>query len=213
MPKKSWYLFLLPLVAFSQYSADEWEARDEWMGLDNLFKHATVTLGMNVADIGCHEGYLTVRLARRVGSSGRVYAEDVNKVRLERLREHAQTLNLDNVVTLLGEYDNPKLPLESFDRIFVIDTYHEIYDFKKVLRLLHRSLKRNGQLIILEKLKRQLEGVSRQAQAFGHTMAPNYVKEELYETGFRVVDEDLNHGFWENDPDKRMWFVVAEKVD
>lgn len=213
MPGKSLYLSLfLPLLFFGQYTKKEWEERDTWMDLELIFEKAGLEEGMVIADIGCHEGYLTIHLAKAVGPTGKVYAEDVNSSRLETLEENLNSAHLENVTVIYGDYDDPKLPENSFDIIFIIDTYHEIYEYQKVLGHVYRSLRQDGRLVILEKLKDKVRGKSRQAQAYGHSLAPKYVKAELKEANFTVLDQVLDHGDWENNPEKQMWFVVATKT-
>ncbi len=180
------------------------------MGLDILFEKAGLREGMTVADIGCHEGYLSMRLADRVGALGKVYAEDINENRLRTLDETLSKFEISNVTTILGDYDDPKLPKEHFDLIFIIDTYHEIENYRKVLGHVRKALKANGKLVLLEKLKKWVKGQSRQNQALAHSLAPKYVKEELKVAGFEIIDQVLDHGDWQNNPEKQMWFVVAK---
>lgn len=210
--KKLFLILFLPFFCFAQYETEDWEERDSWMGLDVIFEKAGLQEGMTVGDIGCHEGYLSIHLANKVGSSGKVFAEDVNGTRIETLNKTLEERELTNVTTILGDYDNPKLPENSFDLIFIIDTYHEIRNYEKVLEHVKHSLKRDGRLILLEKLKDKVRGKSRQDQAYGHSLAPKYVKKELKAAGFEVIDQVLDHGDWENNPEKQMWFVVAKKT-
>ena len=206
-------MLFFPMFCTAQYVKGEWKERDSWMKVGVLFQEAGVQEGMSIADIGCHEGYLSIHLSRAVGAQGKVYAEDVNQYRLRRLAQNAEELGIQNITTILGDYDNPKLPKGKLDVIFVIDTYHEIEAYEKVLKQLRKALKPDGKLLILEKLKAHLRGSSRSAQASGHTLSSNYVKEELETAGFEVQTEVLDHGFWEKDRDKQMWFVVAVKSE
>src|SRR5689334_24506922 len=66
--------------------------------------------GMVVADIGAGVGYMSLRMARRVGPTGRVYANDLQPEMLAKLRENAARAKLENVVTVLGDVTDPKLP-------------------------------------------------------------------------------------------------------
>jgi ubiquinone/menaquinone biosynthesis C-methylase UbiE len=206
-------ILFLPIFCFSQYETEDWEERDSWMGLDVIFEKAGLTVGMTVADIGCHEGYLSIHLAERVGSLGKVYSEDINENRLRTLDQTLIERKISNVSTILGDYDDPKLPKDSFDLIFIVDTYHEIYDYKKVLGHVREALKNGGKLLLLEKLKDKVRGKSRQNQAYGHSLAPKYVRQELKDAGFEVIDQVLDHGDWENNPEKQIWFIVAKVTD
>ena len=53
------------------------ESRDRVNEAEDVMDRAGIKPGMTVADIGAGEGYYTIRLARRVGSEGRVLAQDI----------------------------------------------------------------------------------------------------------------------------------------
>ena len=196
---------------YAQYSEYDWEDRDDWMKTTSLLTKAGVEIGDSVADIGCHEGYLSMHLARKVSTSGRVYSVDVRDDRLATLRVNANDRGLTNIVTILGDYDNPKLPDNSLDHVFVIDTYHEIKAYKKVLGHIRRALKKGGGLMVMEKLKDRIRGKSREDQVDAHSLAMHYVRKELELAGFEIVDQIDNHGLWERESDKQMWVLFAIK--
>src|SRR5271170_4750015 len=81
--------------------------------------------GMVVADVGAGTGYMTLKMARRVGPSGKVYAEDVQPEMLHKLRKNAADAKLENIQTVLGGEADPKLPPNTLDLILLVDVYHE----------------------------------------------------------------------------------------
>src|SRR3954471_4885356 len=87
--------------------------------------------GATVADIGAGNGYITWRLAERVGPTGKVFAVDIQSEMLEMLRENMQRRKLKNVETVLGKYDDPKLPENALDLIILVDVYHEFSEPQK----------------------------------------------------------------------------------
>ncbi len=197
--------------AISQYSEDEWAERDTWMKVAGIFEAASMQQGYEVADIGCHEGYLSVRLAKEVGEKGMVYAVDVRDDRLQTLKETAKNRGLENIQTILGDYDNPKLPSGKLDVVFIIDTYHEMEDYMTILKHVKRSLKSGGRVVIFEKLKSWVRGGTRSEQTKAHSLSIKYVRRELKRAGFAITKEVKDHGDWEKDSDKQMWFIVAQK--
>ena len=60
------------------------QARDDRNEANTVMDLANIRAGMTVADIGAGEGYYTVRLAERVGSRGRVLAQDIDQDALRR---------------------------------------------------------------------------------------------------------------------------------
>jgi len=181
------------------------------MDVSKIFDLAGIQEGHKVADIGCHEGFLSVRLSLRVGESGGVYAVDVREDRLENLKGNLEDRNIKNVEVILGDYDNPKLPIETLDAVIVMDTYHEIDDYMQVLGHIYSALKPGGQILVLEKLKDKAKGKNRSGQTDSHTIASKYVKKELQQAGFEITESISDFGKWEREESKTMWILVARK--
>lgn len=179
------------------------------MHLEQLFDYAALEKNNVVADIGCHEGYLTFHLSERVGDKGTVFAVDVREDRLSKLDDNLNEAKIKNVKTVLGDYDDPKLPRQAVDVAFLVDTYHEIANYKQMLFHIKNALKPNGKLLVLEKLKEQHIGKSRQAQANGHTLSINYVEKELKNAGFKIDKKNTDFGTWNYEPEKQMWIITA----
>lgn len=124
----------------SELAGNQWStetARDNRGEAEEIMKAAGLEPGMTVADIGAGEGYYTVRLADKVGATGRVLAQDIDEAAIDRLAERVNRESLDNVSIKLGAPDDPRLPENSFDRIFLVHMYHEVrepYAFLSRLR-------------------------------------------------------------------------------
>ena len=126
------------------------DARDRLGEADAVMALAGVKPGMWVADVGAGEGYYTVRLARAVGPSGRVLAEDIVPGVRDTLSDRIQRQKLDNVAVKLGTPDNPLLPRQSFDRIFLVHMYHEVQSPYAFLWHLRDGLKADGLVIVVD---------------------------------------------------------------
>jgi len=201
--------FLIIPEMYCQYLESDWKARDKWMKVAQILEMADIQLGNNVADIGCHQGYMSIRVADFIGETGKVYSVDVREDRLNKLNDIASERGIKNIQTILGDYDDPKLEENSIDVVLIIDAYHEMNDYKQILFHVKKALKPDGRILILEKLKRQKIGKSRNEQTQGHTIAPKYVENELKEVGFEVIAIEKNLGYWEEDPDKKIWVMVG----
>jgi len=106
--------------------------------------------GNVVADIGAGVGYMTLRMARRVGPNGKVYANDLQPQMLELLRQNAAKAGLGNIVTVQGEVADPKLPANTMDLVLLVDVYHEFSQPQVMLRKIRETLKPDGRLVLLE---------------------------------------------------------------
>lgn len=106
--------------------------------------------GMAVADIGAGAGYYTVRLARRVGPTGRVIAEDIEPQYLAGLRQRLAREHINNVTLAMGESHDPRLPPRSVDLALLVHMYHEIAQPFGLLANLAPALRPGGRVGILD---------------------------------------------------------------
>ncbi|MEO6198880.1 MAG: methyltransferase domain-containing protein [Sphingomicrobium sp.] len=138
---------IAPIVS-DRFSTED--ARDRLGEAEQVMALAGVKPGMSVADVGSGEGYYTVRLAPVVGTKGRVLAEDIDTQARDTLTDRVQRERLDNVAVKLGTPDNPMLPPESFDRIFLVHMYHEVQSPYAFLWHLRQAVKADGQVIVVD---------------------------------------------------------------
>ncbi|HEY7335411.1 MAG TPA: class I SAM-dependent methyltransferase [Bryobacteraceae bacterium] len=138
--------------------------------------------GMVVADVGAGSGYMSVKLARRVGPAGRVYAEDVQPEMLEKVRANSARAGLKNIQTVQGTFTDPKLPALQMDLVLLVDVYHEFSEPQKMLHGIRDSLKADGRLVLLE-----YRGEDPSIPILPeHKMTVAQVKTELEAEGFRL---------------------------
>ncbi len=135
-------------VVSTQFANED--ARDERDEAQIVMDLAEIRPGMTVADIGAGEGYYTVRLAERVGGDGRVLAQDISREALQRLGRRVEKERLENISIKLGEADDPQLPADSFDRIFLVHMYHEVTEPYAFLWRMWPALNAEGQIIVVE---------------------------------------------------------------
>lgn len=124
--------------------------RDSRGEAELVMELADIEPGMTVADIGAGNGYYTVRLAEKVGAEGRVLAQDIDREALHRLGRRVERERLDNVSIRLGAPDDPRLPENSFDRIFMVHMYHEIAEPYEFLWRMWPALREGGQVIVVD---------------------------------------------------------------
>jgi ubiquinone/menaquinone biosynthesis C-methylase UbiE len=136
--------------------------------------------GMVVADIGAGVGYMSLRMAKRVGPSGKVYANDLQPEMLAKLRENAAKAKINNVVTVLGDVADPKLPANTMDLVLLVDVYHEFSQPQQMLRKIRETLRPDGRLVLLE-YRAEDPNVPIIAE---HKMTVAQVKTELEAEGF-----------------------------
>ncbi|MGR6329769.1 class I SAM-dependent methyltransferase [Sphingomonas sp. XXL09] len=162
-------------IVSSRWSNEE--ARDRLNEASEVMGKADIRRGMTVADIGAGEGYYTIRLASRVGKTGRVLAEDIVASVRDALAERVAREDLENVSVRLGAPADPKLPENSFDRVLMVHMYHEIAQPYEFLWRLRPSLKRDGLVVVVD--------ANRPTQ--NHGTPPALLRCEFQAVGYREV--------------------------
>jgi SAM-dependent methyltransferase len=138
--------------------------------------------GMVVADVGAGTGYMSLKLAKRVGASGKVYAEDVQPEMLDKIRANAAKAGLANIETVQGTFTDPKLPKAQMDLVLLVDVYHEFSEPQKMLQGIRDSLKPDGRLVLLE-FRKEDPNIPIIPE---HKMSVGEVRTELEAEGFKL---------------------------
>lgn len=126
--------------------------REAWQKPDQVMDALRVAEGSAVADLGAGGGWFTIRLARRVGPNGVVYAEDIQRLMIEAIERRVQREGLTNVRAVLGDGTDPRLPTGGLDAVMIVDAFHEIPAEERVafLKNVGRTLKPTGLIGIID---------------------------------------------------------------
>jgi ubiquinone/menaquinone biosynthesis C-methylase UbiE len=141
-----------------------------------------IRAGMVVADVGAGTGYMSLRMARRVGPTGKVYANDLQPEMLLKLHAKSQREKLSNVETVQGTESDPKLPPNTMDLVLLVDVYHEFSQPQAMLDKIRESLKPDGRLVLLEYRKEDPKVPIRPE----HKMSVAEVKTEVEAEGYKL---------------------------
>jgi ubiquinone/menaquinone biosynthesis C-methylase UbiE len=119
-------------------------------GSSTLLDRAGVSAGMQVLDVGCGPGRVTLPAAERVGAEGEVVALDIQPAMLAKLERRITERGVTNIRTLLAGAGDGKLDREAFDRAFLVTVLGEIPDREGALREIFSALRPGGLLSITE---------------------------------------------------------------
>lgn len=106
--------------------------------------------GATVADIGAGTGFFSLMFAKAVGPNGKVYAVDTSTDFLSHIDQEVNERKLNNIVTVHCKEDSVELPPNSIDLAFICDTYHHFEYPHSTLHTLHRAMKPNGEVFIID---------------------------------------------------------------
>jgi SAM-dependent methyltransferase len=165
----------------------EWLVRPERVAEENpdgALDAMNLRPGMTIADLGSGVGYMTLRMAKRVGPTGKIYGVDLQPGMLALLEKNAKAAGVSNVIPVLGEPADPKLPQGQIDLILMVDVYHEVSQPQAMLRRIRQALKPDGRLVLLEY---RAEDPSIPINP-DHKMTVEQVRRELEPEGFRLLE-------------------------
>ncbi len=155
--------------------------RDKKGEAKRVMDRLAIKPGLRVADIGAGQGYYTVRLARRLGADGIVYAQDIEEQFLKSLEARLKRERIPGVKLVLGTAGDPKLPERSIDVAIVSHVYHEIENPFEFLYRLRPSLAPGARLAIIDNNRPTLD----------HGTPLALLRCELGALGYRQVDFTL----------------------
>ena len=159
--------------------------RDEYQKPHEVLTALNIKPGEVIADIGSGTGYFTFRLAHHVGDKGKVYAVDVSPDMIRHINRRSRDTKSTNIVTILADKDDPLLPEQSVNRIFICDVWHHVENQTKYLAAMKKMLKPGGEIVMIDFHKKELP--------FGPPLQMKIAREDLIKqleaNGFRMAKE------------------------
>lgn len=189
--------------------SDEDRALDVGRHPAELLGFAGIHDGMRVGEIGAWKGYTAELLARAVGDSGRVYAQDPRA--FGKYTQDAWTARAKNakvmarITRLERDFEDP-LPAEAhdLDAVFIVLFYHDTVwlktDRAKMNRAIFAALKSGGEYIIVDHRAKDGDGTN-DAKTF-HRIEESAVRAEVEQAGFKLTEAA---DFLKNPADTRDW--------
>ncbi|MGE3818323.1 MAG: class I SAM-dependent methyltransferase [Isosphaeraceae bacterium] len=136
------------------YLGADWlirETREQEEQPEAMLDALKIPKGATVADVGAGVGYTSLRMARRVGPTGTVYATDVQPEMIRMLQANARGAGVEGIVKpILCTATDTKLPEGRVDLALMVDVYHECSDPEAVLQGIRKALKPGGRLVLVE---------------------------------------------------------------
>jgi ubiquinone/menaquinone biosynthesis C-methylase UbiE len=166
----------------------------EWLTRDNreqeercslMLANLGVKRGITICDMGCGNGFYTLKLAQMTGQDGHVYAVDIQPEMLKMLNERADEQSIRNVSPILGTLTDPRLPKGQIDLILLVDVYHEFSHPVQMLAAMRDALAPGG-LCALVEFRSEDPNVPIKPE---HKMSKAQIMKEWPPNGFKLVKE------------------------
>ncbi len=145
--------------------------------------------GRFVADLGSGAGFYAIPAARMVGPLGRVYAVDVLKDMLQKIKNEAVRNQLFNVEALWGNIEKlggTRLADASVDVALVCNSLFQIEDKNTFALEVKRILKQDGRLLLVD-WKDSYGGLGPQPE---HVVTADTARSIFEKIGF-IFDRDI----------------------
>jgi predicted methyltransferase len=136
-----------------------------------------------VAEVGAGSGYMARRVARAVAPHGVVYANDIQPEMIDLIRSNDARERISNIVPILGNETDPKLPIRAADWILLVDVYHEFQKPRPMLARMREALKPSGHVMLVEY---RGDGSSAEQIRPEHRMTREQVLSEWLPAGYRL---------------------------
>jgi predicted methyltransferase len=184
--------------------------RDQWQRPAEILRALALSDGATVLDLGSGAGYFALKLSPLVGARGVVLAEDIRRESLAFLWIRRFLRDARNVQVILGEPDNPHLPIGTIDAALIANTYHELSPSRPILDAVFEAMKPDARLVIVDRSHRSKSGPSPAAETGRHDISLEIVQGEISQRGFETISR--NERFIDRlDDDDVWWLLVARK--
>ncbi len=156
------------------------DVRDRYHQPDKVMDTVGVKEGMIIGEVGAGRGYFTFHLSRRVGDSGKIYANDIDRGALSSIRRKCQEEGIVNIETIVGEVEDPLFPDVRMDVVFIVNAFHDLANPVLLLNNLVPSLKPGAAVVIIDRDPEKVGGFSR------HNLTKEEVLEHIQNSDFSL---------------------------
>lgn len=193
-----------------QIEQDE-AVRNGWQRPNDIVKALNLHNGSVAADLASGTGFFTFKVAAATGSNGRTIANDIRQRPLLVVKLRSLWKGVRNIETVLGDFDNPHLPVAGVDGILVFNAFHEFTESEQMLDHMVAALRPNGRIVIVDRHPPAGHENDRPAQEEHHHIKLATVLEQLDRRGLRIALKDEAFIRLQDAASDVWWIVAVEK--
>jgi ubiquinone/menaquinone biosynthesis C-methylase UbiE len=161
------------------------ESREREEECSKMLKHLHLQPGQTVCDMGCGNGFYTLKLSELVGDNGQVLAVDIQPEMLHLLDEQNKEAKRTNIKAILGSVIDPHLPASTVDLILCVDVYHEFSHPQQMLATMRTALRPTGRLVLVEFRAEDPQVPIKPL----HKMSKEQILKEIPANGFKLAEQ------------------------
>jgi len=170
--------FFIAVFSLALYVFPQADVRDRYHQPDKVMDAVGVRPGMVIGEVGAGGGYFTFHLSRRVGDSGKIYANDISTRALASLRRKCEAEGISNIETIAGQVEDPLFPDDALDMVFIVNAFHDLARPVELLNNLVPSLKPGAPVVIIDRDPDKVGGYNR------HVLTQEEVLEHIRSSDF-----------------------------
>ena len=114
-----------------------------------LIKNMNIKTSDVIADIGAGSGYHVFKMAPKA-SAGNVYAVDIQPEMLQAMASNLKFQKNSNIKLIQGSETSVNLPENTFDKILMVDVYHEFNFPFEMMHSIRKAMKKDGEIYLIE---------------------------------------------------------------
>lgn len=176
------YLYAGIRISYAQnFSSPRNAARDKWQKPQMIMDSIGVKVGMTIGEVGAGDGYFTFKLARQVGESGVIYANDIKKDFVQEMKDRCEEAGLTNIKTIVGETENPLFPDSTMDMVVMVYVFHDLSRPVPLMKNIKSSLKADAKVCIIDRDPERYEEGD-----YNHFMTKDTIIKKVIQAGYRI---------------------------
>lgn len=186
---------------FFDYSLCAQNSRDAWQQPEKIMDVVGIKPGMVIGEAGAGRGYFTFFLSKRVGATGKVYANDIDQAALRSIERRCTSDSITNITTILGKEKDPLFPAGELDMVIMMRAFHHFSEPAAWMKNVLSSMKAAAPLIIID------QDPDKAGEGWNHFMTKDQVLAAMRNTDFVL---DRIETFLEKD---NIYIFTRKKVD
>ena len=180
--KNRLFIFLLLPFQISLAQSNQ-SARDLWQKPEMIMDSLGIKTGMTIGEVGAGGGYFTVKLARRVGETGLIYANDIKRNFISDMNRLSRNEELNNIRAVLGKEDSPLFPDSTLDLVIMVYVFHDLTQPVSMMEHIKPALKKGAMVCVVDRDPDRFPGDSGDRD---HFMKRETIVRKLIEAGYSI---------------------------